>query len=66
MREPWYVAYKAGGGTTMKVFKTKRIALKAAAELLQEGAAEVQVGSMLDTRQGVLSGEALRLVAGRK
>ena len=65
MREPWYVAYKAHGGMTMKILKTKRIALKAATELLQECVAGVEAGPMLDTHEGILSGEALRRIAGR-
>jgi hypothetical protein len=63
LRGPWYVAHQTDGGTTMQVCKTRRVALKAAATLLQKGAAEVEVGPMLDTRQGVLRGDELRRVA---
>jgi len=65
LREPWYVAYKANGGTTMKVYRTKRVALKAAALILRDRAADVEVGPMLDTTEGVLTGEELRRIAGR-
>jgi hypothetical protein len=65
LREPWYVAYKSFGGTSMRVFKSKRLALKAAAVILRDRAADVQVGPMVDTREGVLRGEQLRRVVER-
>ena len=61
-RGPWYVSYKGHGGTAMHVFETKHLALKAAAVILSDPTAEVQVGPMLDTREGVLKGAELRLV----
>ena len=64
MRKPWYVAHKADGGTTMQVYRSKRVALKAAAQILREGAPDVEVGPMLDTREAVLRGDELRRVAG--
>jgi hypothetical protein len=64
LKGPWYVAAKADGGTTMHVYRTKRVALKAAAVILRDPAAEVEVGPMLDTREGVLRGEELRRVVG--
>ena len=57
MREPWYVAHKAGGATEMRMFRTT---LRAAAEILRDRAADVEVGPMVDTREGVLRGEQLR------
>ena len=65
MRRPWYVAYKADGGNTMQVYRSKRAALRAAAVLLQQGAVEVEAGPMLDTREGVLRGDALRRIVTR-
>jgi hypothetical protein len=65
LRGAWYVAHKADGGTTMQVYRTKRVALKAAAVLLRERTAEVVVGPMLDTRECILSGEELRRVVGQ-
>jgi len=41
LRAAWYVAAKADGGTTMHVYQTKRVALKAAAVTLCDPAAEV-------------------------
>jgi hypothetical protein len=64
LRGAWYVASKADGGTTMQVYRTKRVALKAAAVILHDPAAEVEVGPMLDTREGILRGEELRRVIG--
>jgi hypothetical protein len=49
----------------MRVFKSKRLALKAAAVILRDRAADVQVGPMVDTREGVLRGEQLRRVVER-
>ena len=54
LREPVYVAYNTGGATTMKIYKNKRIAIKAAAEILRDRAADVKVGPMVHTREGVL------------
>jgi hypothetical protein len=48
----------------MQVYRTKRVALKAAAEALRDGAAEVEVGPMLDTRPAVLRGDELRQIVG--
>jgi hypothetical protein len=64
LRGAWYVAFKSDGGTTMQIYRTKRVALKAAAEALRDGAAEVEVGPMLDTRPGVLRGDELRQIVG--
>src|SRR5215217_5896103 len=36
LREPWYVAYKSHGGTSMRIFKSKRLAIKVAAEILRD------------------------------
>ena len=64
MKGPWYVAYKADGGTSMQVYGTKRRALKVAAVLLNDGATEVEVGPMLDTHEGILRGDELRRIVG--
>ena len=64
MRGAWYVAYKADAVTTMQVYRSKRVALRAATALLRDGVAEVEVGPMLDTDQGVIRGDELRRVAG--
>jgi hypothetical protein len=64
LREPWYVAHQAGCATKMRIFRTKRIAIKAAAEILRDQVADVEVGPMVDTRDGVLRGEELRRIAG--
>ena len=47
-----YVAYKADAVTTMQVYRSKRVALRAATALLRDGVAEVEVGPMLDTDEG--------------
>ena len=49
----------------MHVFETKHLALKAATLILPDRAAEVQVGPMLDTREGVLKRAELRRVMGK-
>jgi hypothetical protein len=64
LRGTWYVAYKPDGATTMQVYRSKRVALRAAIALLRDGVAEVEVGPMLDTDQGVIRGDELRRVAG--
>ena len=65
MRELWYVAYVDGGGKTMRIFKTKRVALKRARELvMSEPGQNVQVGPMVEAREGVLVGDELRRIVG--
>jgi hypothetical protein len=65
LRELWYVAYADGGGKAMRIFKTKRLALKMARELLMsEPGQNVQVGPMVEAREGVLTGDELRRIVG--
>jgi hypothetical protein len=53
----WYVSYLRDGATTMRVFKTRPLAIRAACEMLSDPSRQdVQVGPMLD-EVPVLSGE---------
>jgi hypothetical protein len=63
-RQRWYVARKANDGTTMQIYKTKRLALKAVAAILRDPTADVEMGPMVDTREPVLVGDELRRIAG--
>ena len=50
----------------MRIFKTKRRALKAAWQMLgDDRQTDVEVGPMLEGREGVLRGDELRRIAGR-
>jgi len=61
-----YVAYRQAGVNTMRVFKTKRLALKAARQVLAgDPHQNVEVGPMLDTRESALRGDQLRRVVAR-
>jgi hypothetical protein len=65
VRELWYVAYHNGGGNRMRVFRTKRLALKLARELLvSDPRQNVEVGPMVEARESVLSGDELRRIVG--
>jgi hypothetical protein len=48
-RELWYVACRLDGHTTMRIFKTKRRALKAAWQMLgDDPQRDVEVGPMVE------------------
>ena len=65
-RELWYVACRLDGHTTMRIFKTKRRALKAAWQMLgDDPRRDVEVGPMVEGREGVLRGDELRRTTGR-
>ena len=65
MRELWYVAHKVDGGTSMRIFKTKRLALKMARELMMSDPDQnVEVGPMVGAGESVLTGDELRRVVG--
>lgn len=58
----WYVSYRRDGATTMRVFKTRPLAIRAACEMLSDLAhQDAQVGSMID-EEPVLSGDELRRI----
>jgi hypothetical protein len=58
----WYVSYLRDGATTMRVFKMRPLAIRAACEMLSDPSRQdVQVGPMLD-EVPVLSGDDLRRI----
>ena len=58
----WYVSYRRDGATTMRIFKTRPLAIRAACELVGDPSRQdVQVGPMLD-EEPVLSGDDLRRI----
>ena len=63
----WYVSYRLNGSTTMRVFKTRDLALNAASAMIDEqGDREIEVGPMLAAREGnVFKGEEIRRMSDR-
>ena len=61
----WYVAYRHDGATRMRVFKTRRRALRTACEMLGKNPrSDVEVGPMLKTGEDVLNAAELRRICG--
>ena len=61
----WYLAYRHDGATRMRVFKTRRRALKTACEMLgKDPRSDVEVGPMLKTGEDVLKVAELRRICG--
>ena len=58
----WYVSYRLNGSTTMRVFKTRDLALRAASAMIDDqGDREIEVGPMLASREGnVFKGDEIR------
>ena len=58
----WYVSYKRDGATTMRVFKTRPLAIRVPFEMLSDPKRQdAQVGQMVD-EEPVLSGDELRRI----
>ena len=60
----WYVSYKIDGATTMRVFKTRPLAIRAACEMLGDpNRQDVQVGPMVDEEPVIARDELRRICA---
>jgi hypothetical protein len=58
----WYVAFRRNGATTMRVFKTRPLAIRAACNMIGDpNRQDVQVGPMVDA-EPALSGDELRRI----
>ena len=56
------MSYRRDGATTMRIFKTRPLAIRAACEMLGDPSRQdVQVGPMID-EEAVLSGDELRRI----
>lgn len=59
----WYVSSRPDGVIRMRVFKTRDLALQAACDMLRAGDQEIEVGPMLEEREGnVFRGDELRRI----
>jgi len=60
----WYVAYRRNGATTMRVFKTRPLAIRAACNMIGDpNRQDVQVGPMVDEQPALSGGELRRICA---
>jgi hypothetical protein len=59
----WYVSYRLARATTMRVFKTRDRAIRAACHMLGgANGQDVKVGPMLETHEAVLDDRDLRRI----